>query len=613
MKRIILLVLLVVIGVLSVGCATTKANDVFRFEVRELKLTLNTNGENKAKELKLIRGDTDKNATIIYTVSYVDGEKAGTIDMNNGIIEVIGSGTNDKGYVTTTGIGDNVKVMPISEGSVRFSAYIQGNENIVDTIIITVSKEGMSAFSVSPVYSTIYVGTTTTFRSKALPSTVDASILKYEVSDENIATIDASGVLKGLAIGEVTVKAYSKYDTTMYSTTKVKITYADAGKILFYDADDSEMESDENIVLTKGDTFGFSTVVKPKETGLSKDSVNQKVTYETSDSSVIKVKTNEEGLPTIEALSGGTATLTVKSADGKATFTINVNVNWAQTETFELEKEEFAVYVKKTDTIVRKEIVPANANPNIVVNYKDEESKEIVKIDGNKIEGLKPGTAHLVVSTIESEGNVPLEKEIVVVVDYDVITEIKLQTENLTIVTEDEKFKDGQYQFSIPWSVVPAGANPNVSLVSNDSEIAKVEEDGKITVLDKVGTATITITSAVNPEVSNTFVVKVTNKPTSFDVTGPEDETVFVYADNLVVQFTVSILPDDVAQDTYDVYIDCQGECFVDYTTDGNIITLIFDQDSLGKFDVEISVVGIKTTDGANSWIRSYEIKESGE
>ena len=88
MKKKIFLVILFMISLFFVGCATTKATEVFRFEVRELKLTISTVVESKEKELKLIRGEVDKNATVVYTVTLVEGDKAGQIDMNNGMLQL---------------------------------------------------------------------------------------------------------------------------------------------------------------------------------------------------------------------------------------------------------------------------------------------------------------------------------------------------------------------------------------------------------------------------------------------------------------------------------------------------------------------------------------------
>lgn len=602
MKKRLFLFFLALCGLFFVGCARTKTTDVFRFEVRELQLTLQSNTENiKEKELKLIRGDTDKNATIVYTVSYIDGANAGTIDMNNGIIEVRGSGTNDKGYVTTKGIDDVVKIVPLSEGVVRFSAYVDGKENISDSINVKVTKEVMSGFRLSAIYSDIYVGTTTGFRTSALPSYLDASVLKYELSDEKIATISDSGILKGLVPGTVTVKAYSKYDPSMYATTTVKVSYAAAGSIIMYDEDINEVEDD--IVLTNGETFTFTTDVHPSDATLSMDSVSQKVTYKSSDSKVFSVTTNEDGSVSIITNGGGEATLTIESDDKKVKLETVVIVNWPQTATFNLKKEELDVAVKKNVVVERDGVDPEKANPNFVVEYKDEADKEFISINGTKIEGLKPGTAYVVVKTIESGTNIPLEKEVKVNVSYDTLKEINLTIKGLSITTGDSKFVDGVYNNEIKWSLNPSGSNPAVKLSSSDETIAKVDAEGKLTIYDKVGTAIITIESEADSSIKAEYVVKVTSKPTSFTVDAPEEDTVFVYSDTLTVVLTVHILPEDAPQDAYDVEIDNTGSCYVDYETEGNEITLIFDPDGLGKFDVIITVDGI-----SGEWIHSYEV-----
>ena len=600
-KRILLIVLVLASVFLLIGCATTKASDVFRFEVRELKLTLYGDSEkNKEKELKLIRGDTDKNATIVYTASYIEGENAGTVDMNNGIIEIRGSGTNDKGYATTTGINDNVKIVPVGEGKIRFTAYVQGKENVVDSIIVTVQKEILSAFTLTAVYDSIYVTQTTSFRTSTIPAYLDGSVLRYEVSDEKIATITPEGSLKGLTPGEVTVKAYSKYDPSLYAVTKVKITYADAANVLVLDEEEFEIE--DEILLTNGDTKVVSAIVEARGAGLTTDSVSQKVTFKSEDTSVLKVTTNADGTATLTAVSGGETTLTVQSEDKKATTTLDIKVNWPQTESLDLVSDNLNVCVKKNVSVERTGVVPANANPKLKLTVK-EGSEEFVSVSGDKIEGLKPGQATVIVSTIESKGNTPIEKEVTVNVSYDTITSISLQTKEFIIVTGDSKFNEGVYTFALKWSLVPAGSNPQVTLHSSDETIATIAEDGTVTVHENIGEAVITVKSSDNPEVKAECNIKVAAQPTSFTVEGPEDLTEFVYSEELKVEFTVTIEPSTALQDQFEVEIDNKGDCFVDYETEGNKITLIFDPDALGEFDIVIYVDGV-----SHEWFRSYSI-----
>ena len=601
MKKRILLALLVIFGLFLVGCATTKTTEVFRFEVRELKLTLSSTSENKEKALKLIHGEDEKNATIAYTVSYVDGDKAGQIDMDNGIISVVGTGTNEKGYATTS-INDNVKIIPISEGVVRFSAYVEGKENVADSIIVTVVKESMSGFKLSAIFSEIYVGTTTKFKTSAIPSYLDASVLKYEVSDERIATISEDGSLKGLVPGTVTVKAYSKYDPDMYAVTNVTVTYAQAGSISLYDLNDDEIE--DEIVLTNGEELGVTTLVKPKEATLKFDNVSQKVSFKSSDSKVFTTKTDEEGNVFVVSVGGGEAVLTIESDDKKAKLEIDVKVNWPQTETFAVKSDELEVAVKKSVLVERDGINPEKACPDIKVEYKSDEDKEFISINGNKIEGLKPGVAYVNVSTIESGNNEPLSVEVKVTVSYDTIEEITLPIKAVSIMNGDSKFVEGVYTTQIKYNLKPAGSNPSVKFESNNEEVATVDAEGNVTIKDHIGTAIITITSNDNPEVKAEYEVTVNAKPESFTVEAPDDMSSFVYSEDLVIKLIVTVLPAEAPQYDFDVDFDSNdSNCYIEFDIDKNEITLILDPESLGTFDVIITVDGV-----AGEWFRTYTV-----
>ena len=594
-KRILLTLLFLCALFLLVGCATTKATDVFRFEVRELKLTLYADvNNNKEKQLKLIRGDTDKNATIVYTVSYIQGENAGTIDMDNGIVQVKGSGTNDKGYVTTTGVDDVVKLIPLKEGTVRFTAFVQGKENVGDSIIVTVEKEIMSGFQLIANNSEVYVNETGSFTTKTIPSYLDNSVLRYEVSDETIATINEAGTLKGLKPGTVTVKAYSKYDPTLCATTSVKILYADAGSITVYDTDD---EMQEEINLANGASIDVYAEVKAKQTGVKMNSVNQNVTYESSDTKVFNVTKNEDGTATILATGGGSAKLTVTSDDKKANQTVDINVTWGVTEELCLESTTLSVKKDKTVEVKRTEIKPANANPNFKLDYKSDDDKEIILINSDgTIKGLKPGEAYVVVSSIESGQEVePKVAEIKVTVSYDDLVAIKVVGDGFNVVENSSSFVENEINTKLVWSYNPTGINPElIKVESSDETIAKIDKEGNLKVFNKVGTAVITISSTQNPEIKAEYNVKVAEAPEDFSYSGVNDGDIFTYSEGLEVIIVVKIEPENALQDAFDVEIENKGDCFVDFETEGNNIILIFDAEALGEFDVIITVPGVQ-------------------
>ena len=180
-------------------------------------------------------------------------------------------------------------------------------------------------------------------------------------------------------------------------------------------------------------------------------------------------------------------------------------------------------------------------------------------------------------------------------------------TKDITLITGDEEFENDVYETSIRWNLKPAGSNPGVTCTSDNETVATIDNEGNLVIKDSVGTAKITITSTDNPEVTATLVVKVADKPSSYTVDGPDDGASFVYSADLKIELTVTILPAEAAQDLFEVEID-SNECEVKYAIDGSKITLTFDPESLGSFDVIITVQGV-----TGEWIASYTVTAAND
>ena len=603
MKKRIFLLLFVIVGIIVLGaCATTKTTDVFRFEVRELKMTFyNDETRDKEKELKIIRGDTDKDATIVYYLTGISDEDA------KSIIDLTGSGEDAEGRVTTKGAKDYVKVKAKGTGSVRLSAFVLGKENVADSIVITIENEMMSAFSVSTKQSSIVVGESidlnTKVTTKALPNSItDTSISKYTIDNEDVATLNGS-VLQGKKVGKVQVTAYSKYDPSFYSTFDIQVVYAKAGRVDLYDQNDDDVDLDEDIDLNliNGDEETGSYVIKYEVVPeaayrqYGTQAVDQTVTITSSDEKCVKIERGEGQTFTIRAVGAGKANVVIESKDKAAKETVVVEVRWPQTTELNLKKDTIDLKVKKNDTIEIDTISPKGANETLKIEYKDpeDEAKNIITLDGNKVTGVAPGTVVLKVTTIESEGNTPIEKLVTVNVTYDTLTEIK-PSSNISLLTGDSSFVEGEFETKVTWSLIPAGSDPSVTLTSSDETIAKIAEDGTLTVFDKVGSAKITITSTANPEIKATVLVEIKNRPGSFTLEGPEDLSEFNYVDDLTIEITVKILPEDAPQNLFDVEIESENDDFrADWDTQGNKIIISILSDVTAEFDVIVTVDGV--------------------
>lgn len=610
MKKTILIALLFIVGTFLFGCATTKTTDVFRFEVRELEITLyndaNTRQENDAKLLKLIRGDIDDNAVIVYTTTILSGENAGKVEMDNGVIEVVGSNVNKDGYPTTKGVKDIVSVYPIAAGSVRFSAYIEGQENVCDSIIITVVNEKISAFKVSSESSSIFVGTTTTLTSSAIPSYIDAEMFNFSSSDTSIATVDENGVVKGVNAGAATITAYSKYDPSMYSSTTISVRYAQSGSIIV-SKDDVNVTAGSKINMVTGEKVTFSTETLPSDSSLSKESINQMITCESAPKDIVKTSIkNNNGvyLFTVEALKAGTTEITVKSNDKKTTFKFNIEVAYDKATDLILENDNYELKVDKSLT-VNATVSPTSANPNVVISGKTDADSALVSINGNVVKAVAPGTATLVVSTIQPDGSDPITKEITVVITYDTLESIALSTKELKYVhgVDADKIALGH---TISVNVTPSGANKEFTYVSDNETIATVDANGVVTINDVVGTAKITVTSVENTEITAELTISIIPEPEEISVDGAYEEG-HEFNANDDVTFVVSILPAEANQ-SFDVEIINEGDCMTEADRSGNKISLFFDPDGLGTFKIVITVT---TSTGDITWERTYSVKEA--
>lgn len=129
----------------------------------------------------------------------------------------------------------------------------------------------------------------------------------YKSSNKNIATVTAKGVIKGKKAGNATITLTSKKDNKKKATVKVKVVKGKVTGIWL---------NQTSVTLTVGDTVKLKANVKISKGG-RKDVVWT--------SSKKKVATVKKG--TVTAVGAGSATITVKAADGtgkKATYKVTV-------------------------------------------------------------------------------------------------------------------------------------------------------------------------------------------------------------------------------------------------------------------------------------------------
>ena len=598
MKRKVLALIMLFLFVGLVGCAKTQISDVFRFEVRELEMTLYADeAKNVEKELGLIKGAIDEDAAIVYSMSYVDGKNAGQVCYINDILEIISveDYIDDGGIVAGTIISDSntkVKVKAKGEGTIRLTAFLKDSPNVTDSILITVQKEILEGIKISAPKDVVYFGQTMQLTVETFPKHIDSEF-NFKSSNKGFLTVDKNGLVTGVVQGEqstetskeITITATAVYDSSVSATYKLTVTYEKATGIKVKNGE-NEIKADETVKMIRNDEIQLSVEVL-SELGFA----NKKVTYKSSDTKVATI--SNAGL--IKAVNGGTSTITVATADGSVSFAFKVEVGYNPSTSAEIkfndevvEEQVFEVALNKNYNFTAKVEPFESANQNVKVEVADE-YKEFVKIDGLKITPLKVGEFKLTVSTLDETN--PVVKEVSFKVDYDDVASVEITSKPKELVVGSE--------YQVTAKVSPTGAVQDVIYTSSDDTIATVDESGLVKALAK-GTVTITVTSVADGEKKATIELNVYDKAESFTVSGITEGQKVVLGEDLVI--TVTITPETAYVEK--INVELENDLF-DISSDGLKITLSSAEAGTEKITISI--------DGLAEQVFNVEVVEEAE
>lgn len=107
-------------------------------------------------------------------------------------------------------INDDNELVAVSDGKATITAKYDGMEATADIRVITPIK----TINFTTTNSIIRVGKDLQMKLKITPSDAYIDTLKYSSSDEEIATVDNSGIVTGIAPGKVTITVYDSYTET---------------------------------------------------------------------------------------------------------------------------------------------------------------------------------------------------------------------------------------------------------------------------------------------------------------------------------------------------------------------------------------------------------------
>jgi len=295
---------------------------------------------------------------------------------------------------------------------------------------------------------------TTTLVATISPSDADEKTINWSSSRTSIATVDDSGVVKAISVGEtiITASVGGKSATCTVTVSKKVIPVT------------SVTISKSSLSMKKGDTATLTATVLPS------DATDNTVTWSSSDATIVSV--DQSG--NLVARNGGNAVITATAGNKSATCFVSVTV---PVSSISLSLSS-ATIIKGESISLQATIIPSDATENIVSWSSSNAAIAQVNQEG-KVTAMGGGKARI----IASAGGKTAECAITVIVP---VTSIVLNQSSASL--------DLGETLSLTASISPADAtDQSITWSSSNTSVATVV-DGLVTAIGG-GTSNITATA----------------------------------------------------------------------------------------------------------------------
>ena len=364
---------------------------------------------------------------------------------------------------------------------------VDGSKTATCTVRVRIQiGEPVQSVGLNKTELALEVGKTGTLEAKVEPSDATNKNVTWSSSNSEVATVD-NGVVTAVSAGEAIITVTTE-DGGKTATCKVTVNAPQTVPVTGVTLDKAEL------TLEKGSTGTLKATVEPQ------NATNNTVTWSSSNPEVATV---DNGVVT--AVSAGTATITVTTADGnhKATCTVTVTPKTVPVSGIQVQGTA-TLYVGNITKLTAK-VEPTNATNPAVTWSSNNESVATVGTDGT-VTAVSAGTATITVTT--ADGNKTAECKVTVnAPQTKPVTGVTLNKSAITLeVNGSEK---------LTATVEPSDAtNQNVTWESNATNVATVGQDGTVTAVS-AGTATITATAQDGSGISGSCVVTVQQADTT--------------------------------------------------------------------------------------------------
>lgn len=379
--------------------------------------------------------------------------------------------TTDDKTVTWTSANENIAtvkngvVTAKAVGATKITATV-GTHKAECTVTVNAKLTGIK---VTPDKVTVEKGQTANLNVAYLPAdTTDEKAVTWKSENENVATVDANGVVTAVAGGTTKIVATATANDKITAVCEVKVPIH---------TESIELNKTEIIGLRKGDTEKLTVSFKPANTEDSKE-----VKWTSSDSTVASVDKNG----VVKGLKEGEATITVTTADGKHTASCVVKVKEVS---IDLDKVELAQDTPNTllkgQQYKIKVVFNQDEEPTETATYEYKSLDEsIASVDANGVvTALKAGQVMLEITVKASSGSMTI-------MHYMEVKEIPL--ESISIKGDVTSLEEGKTtKLNVVFNPTNTTDDKTVVWSSSDTKVATVDANGVVKAV-KAGTVKIT-------------------------------------------------------------------------------------------------------------------------
>lgn len=351
------------------------------------------------------------------------------------------------------------------------------------TCKITVKKIAVAKVKLDKSEVTLPTNGTVTLKAAVSPSNATDKSIKWTSSNTKVATVSSKGVVTALKTGKATIVASSKSDSKKKAVCEVTVSGIGVASIKL---------NATSYTSAPGKTVTLKATISPS------NAKNKTLKWTSSNTSVATVDSN--GKVTLKK--DGTATITAKSTDGtNKSATCKITVETVKVTGVKLSATSVSCLTGATYQL-NATVSPSNASIK-TVKWTSSDTKVATVDSTGKVRALKEGTATITVTT--TDGNKKATCKVKVAPKVSAIT-------IYTNVATWYKGKTGK----LTAIVTPTGANQDVTWLSSNTNYAKVDSKGNVTIVDGPGfltkSVTITATAKDGSGVKGTYEIELKDK-----------------------------------------------------------------------------------------------------